>query len=206
MIERRYITSEFRVSDPAESKTTIFGYAAVFESPTSNGYWTETLDPHCFDAVLASNPDVRALWNHNADHVLGRTTSNTLTLALDARGLSYTIDPPETTIASDLLISMRRKDVTGSSFGFVCKRDQWTDNLDGTITRHILEIGELLDVSPVTYPFYGTSSATVRSLPNSIPESIPMELRSRLTPPQITPPVSDDWAANTDILLKLAAL
>ncbi len=41
---------------------------------------------------------------------------------------------------------MRRKDVTQSSFAFICKRDQWTENADGTITRMILEFDELLDV------------------------------------------------------------
>ena len=85
---------------------------------------------------MGSNPDVRALWNHNPDHVLGRTTANTLALTLDARGLAYVIDPPDTQMARDLIVSMRRKDVTGSSFGFITRRDQWTDNADGTVTAH----------------------------------------------------------------------
>ncbi len=53
---------------------------------------------------MASNPDVRALWNHNADCVLGRTTSGTLHLNIDARGLAYKIDPPATTLANDLIV------------------------------------------------------------------------------------------------------
>ena len=204
-IERRFVTHEFRLSEPDEAPT-IAGYAAVFDSPASNGLWTETLDPHCFDNVLASNPDVRALWNHNADFVLGRTTANTLTLSLDARGLNYKVDPPNTTVANDLMISMRRKDVTGSSFGFIVLRDQWTDNPDGSITRRILEIDQLLDVSPVTYPFYGKTSAQLRSLP----ESVPAEVRSRLeqvskhAPPLIDP--DHEWRANTLVRLQLAAL
>jgi uncharacterized protein len=173
--ERRSITHEFRVSEP-DQPTTIAGYAAVFDSPGDAYYWTEELDPHCFDAVMASNPDCRALWNHNPDHVLGRTTAGTLSLSIDARGLAYTINPPATTLANDLMISMRRKDVTGSSFGFVVARDQWTDNADGTLTRRILEIDQLLDVSPVTYPAYGAADSGVRSLPTSIPA----EYRSRI--------------------------
>jgi hypothetical protein len=173
--ERRNITHEFRVSDP-DQPTTIQGYAAVFDSPGQGPYWTEELDPHCFDAVMASNPDVRALFNHNPDHVLGRTASGTLDLSIDSRGLAYTISPPDTQLANDLMVSLRRKDITGSSFGFVVARDQWTDNEDGTITRTILEIDQLLDVSPVTYPAYDAANAQARSLP----ESMPVEFRSRI--------------------------
>ena len=206
-IERRNITHEFRLSDQGDTEQTIAGYAAVFDSPASNGLWTETLDPHCFDTVMANNPDVRALWNHNDDHVLGRTTANTLTLSVDTRGLSYTILPPDTTVAKDLMISMRRKDVTGSSFGFIVKRDQWADLPDGTVSRRILEIEELLDVSPVTYPFYGAASAQVRSLP----DSMPAEYRSRFADNADAKPAElkvheDDWLGNTELRLRLAEL
>jgi len=174
-VEYRHITHEFRVSGEGEAPQ-ISGYAALFDvSSDPLGGWTETIDPHAFDSVLASNPDCRALWNHNPDHVLGRTTANTLTLSLDARGLAYTIDPPDTTLARDLITSMRRKDVTQSSFGFICKRDSWTDNADGTVTRRILEFEELLDVSPVTFPAYSSTTSQVRTLP----ASMPAEIRSR---------------------------
>jgi HK97 family phage prohead protease len=174
-IERRNISHEFRVSEP-DQPTTIQGYAAVFDSPGDGYYWTETLDHHCFDAVIASNPDCRALFNHNPDHVLGRTTAGTLSLSIDSRGLAYTINPPDTQLANDLMVSLRRKDITGSSFGFIVARDQWTDNADGTLSRTILEIDQLLDVSPVTYPAYSAANSQVRSLP----ESMPAEFRSRI--------------------------
>jgi hypothetical protein len=175
-IERRNLTQEFRVSQEGETPK-ISGYAALFDTASEPiyGMWTEEIDPHAFDSVLASNPDCRALWNHNPDMPLGRTHANTLTLTLDSRGLAYVIDPPATTYANDLMVSMRRKDVTQSSFSFVCKRDQWTDNADGTATRRILEFEELLDVSPVTYPAYSATTAGARSMPDSMPR----EMRSR---------------------------
>lgn len=174
-IERRNITHEFRVSNEGEPAT-IAGYASLFDSPYDTGWWIEQIDSHAFDAVVASNPDCRALWNHNPDHVLGRTTANTLHLTIDARGLAYVIDPPNTQVATDLMTSMRRKDVTQSSFAFITKRDQWVDNADGTITRTILEFDSLLDVSPVTYPANPATSAQSRSIPSSMPK----EMRSRL--------------------------
>ncbi|HEV2324555.1 MAG TPA: HK97 family phage prohead protease [Terracidiphilus sp.] len=173
--ERRYLTHEFRISQQGEAPK-IAGYAAVFDVPSEDMGFIEEIDPHAFDAVLASKPDVCGLWNHNDDVVLGRTTSGTLRLAIDARGLAYEIDPPDTQAAKDLLVLMRRGDVNKSSFGFITKRDQWTDNPDGSVTRRILEIEALLDVSPVTYPAFTQTSADVRALP----ESMPAEYRSRI--------------------------
>ena len=174
-IERRNITHEFRVSNEGEPAT-ISGYASLFDSPYDAGWWTEQIDKNAFDSIMATSPDVRALWNHNPDCVLGRTASGTLHLTVDARGLAYVIDPPATSLANDLMVSMRRKDVTQSSFAFVTKRDQWVDNPDGTITRTILEFSELLDVSPVTYPANPATSVTSRS----IPASMPKEMRARI--------------------------
>jgi hypothetical protein len=175
-VETRQITHEFRVSAEDEDPR-ITGYAAVFNTASEDqGGWTEIIDPTAFDNVLASNPDVRALWNHNPDHVLGRTTAGTLQLSCDATGLAYVVTPPATSLAKDLMVSMRRKDVTQSSFAFICKRDQWTDNQDGTVTRKILEFDSLLDVSPVTYPAYTAATSGVRNLP----ASMPAEMRSRI--------------------------
>ena len=174
-VERRFLHQEFRVSGETEPPK-IIGYAAVFDTPADMVWWTEEIDPHAFDAVMGTNPDVRALFNHDPNLVLGRTTANTLQLSVDARGLAYEIDPPDTQAGRDLMISMRRKDITQSSYAYIVKRDQWTDNADDTVTRRILEIEELWDVSPVTYPGYPSTSAQLRSLP----ESMPLETRSRV--------------------------
>jgi len=191
--EYRNIRQEFRVSGAGEAPK-ISGYAALFDTPSEDLGFSEEIDPHAFDAVMKTNPDVRALWNHNPDCVLGRTSANTLTLTIDSRGLAYVIDPPDTTLANDLMVSMRRKDITGSSFGFICGRDQWTDNADGTITRRILEFQELLDISPVTYPAYDGTTAQARSLPTSMPA----EMRSRFEARRKTHTKSVDGENLTD--------
>jgi len=179
-IERRFIRqSEFRVSAENEPAK-ISGYGAVFNSQSEDlGYFTELreeIDPHAFDSVMSTNPDVRGLFNHDPNFVLGRTRAGTLRLSVDARGLAYEIDPPDTQAARDLMTSMRRGDITGSSFAFIAKRDQYTDNPDGSITRRILEFQELLDVSPVTYPAFPATSSQAYSLPRSMPK----EMRARL--------------------------
>jgi uncharacterized protein len=191
-IERRHITHEIRVSDEGESPK-ISGYASVFSTPYDVGYWIEEVDPNAFDNVIVSNPDVRALWNHNSDFPLGRSSAGTLSLKIDSRGLAYEIDPPATSYANDLIVSMRRKDVTQSSFAFITKRDQWTENADGTVTRRILEFDELLDVSPVTYPANPAADSNVRSLP----ETMPVEMRTRFEKRDAPSPAPTEPAARS---------
>ena len=174
-LERRTITSEFRVTK-SENETKIGGYASVFDSASVDMGYTEYVDPHAFDAVLAANPDCRCLWNHNPDVVLGRTASGTLKLSVDEQGLAYECVLPDTQAARDLSISMERKDISQSSFAFVCAEDKWEKTPEGNWTRRILQVSSLADVSPVTYPAYSGATSGIRSLP----ASMPAELRSAL--------------------------
>ena len=146
---------------------TITGYAAVFYDPADPGtafrLWgkvEERIMPAAFDKALARD-DVRALFNHNSACILGRTTAGTLRLTTDARGLRYEIDPPDTQAARDLIASIRRGDVTGSSFAFI--PDSIMDRKDGD--KQALEIHDcqLFDVGPVTYPAYPATEAGLRS-------------------------------------------
>jgi len=175
--ERRLINGELRILSDDRGKK-IVGYAAKF-SPTLSadlGGWREQIDPHAFDAALAAKVDCRALWNHDANHVLGRTSSGTLRLSVDSIGLRYEIDPPDTQIARDLMVSMERGDITQSSFGFLCSLDRWSEGPNG-IVRTVLQVDEIFDVSPVTFPAYPDATSGVR---NSL-RSCPADLRSKLT-------------------------
>lgn len=195
-VERRFLTQEFRVSAQDEAPR-IAGYAAVFDTPSEDMGWIEEIDPHAFDSVMAGQHDVRCLWNHDDSSVLGRESAGTLRLSVDARGLAYECDMPDTQVARDLLVSMGRKDVRESSFGFITARDQWTDNPDGSVTRRILEFEMLFDVSPVAFPAFAATSAGVRNLP----ESMPAEFRSRFEKRALTDEgtcVSDDESVETD--------
>jgi HK97 family phage prohead protease len=158
---------ELRTSGDGESqRPQIAGYAAVFNTRSALlfGTFVEEIAPGAFDDVMGD--DVRALFNHDPNFVLGRTRSNTLRLEIDSRGLAYTIDPPETQTVRDLVLTpLKRGDVTGSSFGFrvAPDGDEWRREGE-IIVRTIHKLAELRDVSPVTYPAYGDSHAAQRSL------------------------------------------
>jgi len=158
-IERR-LTCEKVTIEPDSKRAS--GYGAVFSSNSEDlGGFIERIAPGAFDNAL--NDDVRALFNHDPSLILGRTVSGTLSLSVDERGLKYDIDMPDTTYANDLRESLKRGDVDQSSFGFTVKNDSW-DEVDGQLVRTILEVNQLFDVSPVTYPAYPDTAAAVRSM------------------------------------------
>lgn len=143
--------------------TKIVGYAARFNELSSQlGFFKEKIAPGAFAAVVEEN-DVRALFNHNEDHVLGRTSAGTLKLYEDEFGLRYEIlADTEQTFVSDLLKRIERGDVRESSFGFILGDDEWNDEASPPV-RTILSVSRLFDVGPVTFPAYPTATANVRS-------------------------------------------
>jgi len=165
--ERRFFTNTFKVekraNDDGTESTVIRGYASVFDSLSENlGGFRETIEKGAFSDVLDN--DVRALFNHDANLILGRTTSGTLKIGEDDKGLNYEIDPPDTQVARDLLVSMERGDVTQSSFAFTVEDDDWNEDDEGRIIRTIRKVSRLFDVSPVTYPAYPDATVGLRGL------------------------------------------
>ena len=158
---RAFPFMEVRINEEGD-KHKIVGYAAVFNKMSLDlGGFREVIRPGAFKKTI-QEADVRALWNHNADYVLGRTKSGTLKLEEDERGLKIEITPPDTQWAKDLITSIGRGDIDQMSFGFRPVKDRWGTE-DGENIRELLEV-ELLDVSPVTFPAYPQTSVQVRSI------------------------------------------
>jgi HK97 family phage prohead protease len=160
---------EIRAGDGDTPK--IEGYASVFNrlsEPLDDGWgfsFREKVAPGAFARTLGV-ADVRALVNHDPNFVLGRNKSGTLTLAEDDHGLAVGIEPPDTSWANDLMVSMKRGDVNQMSFGFRVIKDKWEsikDQNQRQDTRTLLEVA-LYDVSVVTFPAYKDTSAAVRSI------------------------------------------
>jgi HK97 family phage prohead protease len=176
--ERRLFTmDELRVA--ADGKRTISGHAAVFNR-NSEPMWgfVERVAPGAFSESIGTD-DVRALFNHDPNIVLGRNTAKTLRLSEDATGLAVEIDPPDTQAARDLLVSMERGDVTQMSFGFSVITDDWA-TVDEQTMRTLRKV-RLYDVSPVTFAAYPDTDVSVRSL-----EEIAAEGKTRLQIPPST--------------------
>ena len=137
----------------------ISGYAAVWNQPSEDlGGFVEYVMPGAFTDSI-QNDDVRALFNHDNNKVLGRSKNGTLKMVEDSLGLHFEVVPPEVSWVKDLAESMRRGDINQCSFGFKTLRDSWSR--DHAI-RH-LEKAKLSDVSVVTQPAYPQTSATVQT-------------------------------------------
>ena len=162
-MDREERTVEFQELRVADDETgTITGHAAVFDKLSLDlGFFREKIDPGAFTKSLKT-ADVRALFNHNPNFVLGRTKSGTLSLEEDNRGLAVSISPPDTSYARDLRASMKRGDIDQMSFAFETVVDKWDESTNPP-TRTLMEV-KLLDVSPVTFPAYPQTNVKARAM------------------------------------------
>lgn len=152
--------TELRIQENDSGGKTLVGYAAVFDRWSEDlGFFREVIRSGAFRKTLSDGADVRALFNHDPNFVLGRTKSGTLRLEEDERGLRIEGDLPDTQTVRDLVISpIERGDIDQMSFGFRAVKDEW--NADYT-ERELLEV-QLFDVSAVTFPAYPQTEVGVR--------------------------------------------
>ena len=168
-IERRVMPfedeDELTVEPRANGQAAIVGYAAVYHRLSLDlGGFREEILPGAFDRILnrqRGKADVVALFNHDNNIVLGRTSSGTLELSSDEKGLRYVVTPPAS--RTDIMELIARRDVRGSSFAFTVDKsgERFRQTDEGKTIRQIREVKGLYDVGPVLTPAYPASSATV---------------------------------------------
>ena len=162
-IEHRSFDFLMDIEERDNKQKKLVGHAAIFNEYTNIGWFQERILPGAFTKSIKSD-DVRALFNHDPNYVLGRNKSGTLTLKEDEKGLAITIFPPDTQIARDLAILIERGDINQMSFAFQVMEEVWvkaekSKELD---KRDLIRL-KLYDVSPVTYPAYPTTDVAVKS-------------------------------------------
>lgn len=175
------------VEKRADGAPVIVGYASVFYSPGDPGtayrMWDdieERIMPGAFDRALKEGDDVRGLFNHDASQVLGRTKSGTVRLSVDAKGLRYEIEPPDTQAGRDVVKLIERGDVSASSFGFIPEvttyREEKREGESSSLYVIERNAVRLFDVSPVTFPAYEGTEAATRELAAKMEEEVRAEL------------------------------
>jgi HK97 family phage prohead protease len=169
--------SRVKVERRSDGKSVISGYAAVFYNAADPGteyemYSTgserlvERLAPGCFDRALREKQPVVALFNHDANCVLGRTSAGTCRLSSDLRGLRFDVEiDEEASIARDVRAFVKRGDVAGCSFSFGAVGEEWheTKEAGGRLVVRTMTDLSLFDVGPVTYPAYSATSVSARA-------------------------------------------
>lgn len=145
-----------------DGKTTIAGYAAVFDQETDiGGMFREKVARGAFADTLKS-ADVRAYYDHDMGRVLGRSSSGTLRLHEDDTGLAVEIDLPDTSDGRDVRTLIERGDISGMSFGFIVTGQEWDEKSEPPL-RTISNV-DLIEVSVVSIPAYEGTSVALRSL------------------------------------------
>lgn len=167
-MERRYLNSALAIEERADGTSAIVGYAARFHDPSDPGTefrlspnMVERIAPTAFTDAVKSD-DVRALFNHDPNVVLGRSKSGTLKLSVDSRGLKYEITAPTTQAGRDVMESIKRGDIDGASFAFTPIKAPVTRSSDGGYVRSLEQV-TLADISVVTYAAYQSATSSVRS-------------------------------------------
>ena len=166
-IERRAFVAEIMsIERRADSTPVLRGHAAVFNSLSEDlGGYREQIMAGAFTDAIAGD-DIRALFNHDPNFVLGRNRSKTLKLSEDARGLAIEIDLPDTQMVRDLVVApIERGDVSQMSFGFQVRPggQDWAKDDEGRVIRTLKRL-RLFDVSPVTFPAYPATDVAVREM------------------------------------------
>jgi HK97 family phage prohead protease len=204
-VERRVFLVDAELRAASDGKS-ISGYAATYNSlsmplPGKSGTFRERIAPGAFRSAVNSGQDVTCLVQHDSSRLLGRTSSGTLKLKEDERGLHFRCQMPDTQLGHDTAEMIKRGDLNSCSFGFMLgdrADDSWDeedieDEADfepdedkihkrarkttRQAVRTIHNVRTLYDVSVVTRAAYPNGTCVqARGIELAYPE-IPVEVR-----------------------------
>lgn len=180
---RNYRQMEVRaLEDQGEGRYIVVGYATTFNEPytlySEPGYrFDEVVDPAAFDDTDMS--DVIMQFDHQG-RVFARKSNDTLQLEVDDHGLKVTADLGGTEIGRQLYEEIKGGYVTKMSFGFTVAKDSMereeTPELV-IITRRILKIRKLYDVSAVSLPANDATEITARQYGEGVVAEVKEEIQ-----------------------------
>ena len=167
-IFKRNYSFEIRANEDKENKNyTLTGRPIVYNSKTDLGYFDEIIEVGALDK--ANLKDVRFLVNHDTNRIpLARATEknkkSTMRFSVDKNGMeiSVELDVENNSEARALYSAVQRGDITGMSFMFTIDGEEWENLESEHPTRHIKSIGQVFEVSAVTFPAYEASEISAR--------------------------------------------
>lgn len=153
--------AELRMTDSGQPE--LFGYALKWDTEYRVGWFTEKIARGALSNADMS--DVRILFNHDPNMVIARTASGTASVGMDDTGMYYRASIPNSPFGQNLLESLKRGDITQSSWAFTIreKGDKWEYREGIGDVRTITAVDTVFDASPVTYPANPDTSVAARS-------------------------------------------
>lgn len=166
-LERRSYSFEVRAEE-TEQGNIITGRPIVYNSRTDLGWYDEIIEPGALNNTDLT--DVRFLVNHDTSKIpLARSRNNngnsTMQLSVDNDGMSIRValDTENNSEARALYSAVKRGDISGMSFMFAIRDEEWDDLDSDHPIRHIRDISTVVEVSAVTFPAYESTEINARS-------------------------------------------
>lgn len=165
-IKRAY-SFELRAENNEKNGDHIVGRPIVFDSKTDLGWFDEIIERGALDKTNLK--DVRFLVNHDTSMIpLARSRNNNenstmqMTVDKDGMGIRVNLDTENNAEARSLYSAIKRGDISGMSFMFTVDGEEWENLESDHPTRHIRSIGQVLEVSAVTFPAYEATEISAR--------------------------------------------
>mgnify|MGYP002515680392 CR=1 FL=1 len=166
-LEKRSYNFEVRAEESERGKV-ITGRPIVYNSRTDLGLFDEIIEPGALNRTDLT--DVRFLVNHDISRIpLARSRRNngnsTMQLIVDNAGMVIIVilDTGDNSEASALYSAVERGDISGMSFMFGIRGEEWEELDSEHPTRRITDISTVVEVSAVTFPAYESTEINARS-------------------------------------------
>ena len=166
-LEQRSYNFEVRAEE-TEAGNIITGRPIVYNSRTDLGWFDEIIESGALNNTDLT--DVRFLVNHDTSKIpLARSRRNNgnstmqLTVDNDGMGIRVTLDTENNTEARSLYSAVQRGDISGMSFMFGIRDEEWDDLDSDHPTRHVKDISTVVEVSAATFPAYDATEINARS-------------------------------------------
>lgn len=166
-LEKRSYNFEIRAEENERGKT-ITGRPIVYNSRTDLGLFDEIIEPGALNRTDLT--DVRFLVNHDISRIpLARSRRNngnsTMQLTVDNAGMGIRVilDTENNSEARALYSAVERGDISGMSFMFGIRGEEWEELDSEHPTRRITDISTVVEVSAVTFPAYESTEINARS-------------------------------------------
>lgn len=165
-LEKRSYTFEV-LAEENENGNIITGRAIVYDSKTDLGDFDEVIERGALNNTDLT--DVRFLVNHDLSNIpLARSRRNngnsTMQLMVNNEGMDIRVqlDTENNAQARALYSAVQRGDISGMSFMFSIRDEEWDDLDTDHPTRRIKDIGTVVEVSAVTFPAYDSTEISAR--------------------------------------------
>lgn len=159
--------TEIRAEAPpadGEKALILSGRPVVYESPTQindiGGSYIEIITRGALDG--ADIGDVRLLVGHDATRIPLARTPRTMSLEVDADGLTFRAQLPDTEAGREAYQAVERGDIRGLSFAFTVP--DGGDEYDPTTnTRRINRIAKVYECTLTAFPAYESTTVSAES-------------------------------------------